>query len=124
MSVNEIKPLDITADRTKKVLTIHWSDGHISNYPFHLLRAACPCAVCRGGHENMRPEPDEAVFDIQLPDSPATRMKNLAAVGSYGLMFEWQDGHHDGIFHWNFLRLLCPCESCRKNSGLSESDIK
>jgi DUF971 family protein len=106
-------PVEITADKTKQTLIISWDDGHVSQYPFSLLRAGCPCAVCRGGHENMRSEPDSAVFDIVLPDSPATRMNKLEAVGSYAVMFEWGDGHHEGIFSWNYLRALCPCDACR-----------
>ena len=47
-----------------------------------LLRAACPCASCRGGHENMKSEPDADVFDQKLGDSPATRIDNVVAVGS------------------------------------------
>lgn len=111
------KPVDITADRTKQILIVQWSDGHVSNYPFMLLRAGCPCAVCRGGHENMQPEPDPAVFDTILPASPATQLTNLQAVGSYGVTFEWKDGHHDGIFNWHYLRLLCPCAECRQKAG-------
>jgi DUF971 family protein len=107
-------PVNITADRTQKILTIEWSDEHISVYPFNLIRAACPCAVCRGGHEHMRPEPDDDVFDIHLPDSPAIHLRSLEAVGTYGLTIEWMDGHHDGIFNWRYLRLLCPCDACRK----------
>lgn len=113
MNSSAQKPVDITADRKQQVLTVQWFDGHLSSYPFRLLRAGCPCAVCRGGHENMRPEPDRAVFDILLPESPATQMNRLEVVGSYGLTFEWKDGHHDGIFNWHYLRLLCPCEQCR-----------
>jgi DUF971 family protein len=115
MNLMEPKPVDITANRTTQELAVVWSDKHVSNYPFRLLRAACPCAVCRGGHENMRPEPDQAVFDVQLPDSPATQMERLEAVGSYGVTIEWKDGHHEGIFNWHYLRLLCPCHECRKN---------
>jgi DUF971 family protein len=113
MNSSELLPVDITANRTIQLLTVKWSDGHLSNYPFHLLRAACPCAICRGGHENMRAEPDPSVFDILLPDSPSTQLDNLEAVGGYGLTFLWKDGHHDGIFNWRYLRLLCPCEVCR-----------
>jgi len=106
-------PTDITADKTKHLLTILWNDGHTSEYPFGLLRAGCPCAGCRGGHENMHPEPDPAVFEIMLPDSPSIHLEKLEAVGSYGLTFEWEDGHHEGIFSWDYLRALCPCEICR-----------
>lgn len=107
----------ITADRAAREMTVTWNDGHVSVYPFGLLRAACPCASCRGGHEYMRPEPDEDVFTRQLPDSPSTRMKKVEAVGSYAIMIEWEDGHHFGIYHWNYLRKLCPCAQCRAENA-------
>jgi DUF971 family protein len=106
-------PSGITANRQTREITITWSDGHTSVYPFGLLRAACPCASCRGGHENMRSDPDEEVFSNPLPDSPQTRLKSLEAVGSYAMTIEWEDGHHFGIYNWQFLRKLCPCEDCR-----------
>ncbi|RME91230.1 MAG: DUF971 domain-containing protein [Anaerolineae bacterium] len=109
----EIKPTGITANRTKKELTVTWSDGHTSVYPFSLLRAACPCAECRGGHERMGAEPDPAVFEVELGDSPATRLRDVRAVGSYAIVILWEDGHDAGIYTWHYLRALCPCEECR-----------
>ncbi len=108
-----ISPNRISANRQFRLLTIEWSDGHTGEYPFGLLRAACPCATCRGGHENMRSEPDPEVFSIKLPDSAETQIKNIEPVGSYALTIEWEDGHHYGIFNWQYLRKLCPCEECQ-----------
>ncbi|MBE9474338.1 MAG: DUF971 domain-containing protein, partial [Chloroflexi bacterium] len=51
--MDNLKPAGITADRQKRVMTINWNDGHTSEYSFTLFRVACPCAECRGGHENM-----------------------------------------------------------------------
>lgn len=107
------QPTNITADRQARTMSISWLDGHTSVYPFGLLRAACPCASCRGGHENMRQDPDEEVFSVQLPDSPQTRLKNVEAAGGYAIIIDWEDGHHYGIYNWNFLRKLCPCPECR-----------
>lgn len=107
-------PTGITANRQTREMIVTWSDGHSSTYPFGLLRAACPCASCRGGHENMRAEPDEEVFSAQLPESPQTRINQVEAVGSYAIMIQWEDGHSFGIYNWNFLRMLCPCAECRK----------
>jgi DUF971 family protein len=111
------KPTGITANKTKREFVITWNDGHTSIYPFGLLRAACPCASCRGGHENMRSEPDAEVFSMVMEDSPATRLSNVVAVGSYALTIVWEDGHDYGIYNWHYLRALCPCEECRAKYG-------
>jgi DUF971 family protein len=107
------KPTGITADKSKRTLTVTWNDQHISSYPFGLLRAACPCASCRGGHQNMKAEPDADVFSRQMEDSESTRLANVVATGSYALTIVWEDGHDYGIYNWHYLRALCPCESCR-----------
>jgi DUF971 family protein len=107
------KPTGITANRKSRELTITWGDGHVSVYPFGLLRAACPCASCRGGHENMSAEPDPAVFGMVLEESPGTYLENVKAVGSYAITIVWGDGHDYGIYNWHYLRTLCPCEECR-----------
>ncbi len=108
-----LKPVNITADRTAATLIIQWSDGHESRYPFAVLRAACPCAECRGGHANMSAQPDPQAFEALLEDTPANRLKNVEAVGSYAITIEWEDGHHFGIYNWDYLRALCPCPICR-----------
>jgi DUF971 family protein len=107
------RPTNITANRPRLEMTITWGDGHASIYPFSLLRAACPCAQCRGGHEKMSPEPAPEVFTVELEDSPATRLTNVKATGSYGITIVWEDGHDYGIYNWHYLRALCPCPICR-----------
>ena len=104
------RPTGVTANKTNRELTLTWSDGHVSVYPFGLLRAACPCASCRGGHENMKSEPDEMVFNANLPESAETTLVNVRAVGSYAITVVWEDGHDYGIYNWHYLRALCPCE--------------
>ena len=109
-----MKPTSLTADRSKKELTATWDDDHTSLYSFSLLRAGCPCAECRGGHEKMGSTPDPSVFEMHLPDSPVTRLKDLVAVGAYAVTPLWEDGHDAGIYSWDYLRALCPCGECRK----------
>jgi DUF971 family protein len=111
------KPTGVTANKSRREFTVTWNDGHTRVYPFGLLRAACPCASCRGGHENMRAEPDADVFAIQLQDSPATCINNVKAVGSYALTIVWEDGHDYGIYNRHYLRRLCPCPECRAEFG-------
>lgn len=110
------KPAGITANRHTRELTIVWNDSHVSVYSFTLLRNACPCAECRGGHEHMGTKPDPQVFSLPDTDILATRLRNLEAVGTYALTIEWEDGHHFGIYNWSYLRALCPCPDCRQES--------
>lgn len=107
------KPVNVTAKKSKREFTVTWESGHTSVYPFGLLRAACPCAQCRGGHENMKSEPDEAVFSMQMEENSSTQIANVVATGSYALTIVWEDGHDYGIYNWHYLRALCPCEACR-----------
>jgi DUF971 family protein len=109
-----MKPTSINANRQKKELIVSWDDGHISKYSFSLLRAGCPCADCRGGHDKMGKKPDPTAFTAELPDTPATHLANLIPVGFYGITPIWEDGHEAGIYSWEYLRALCPCEDCRK----------
>jgi DUF971 family protein len=105
--MSELIPTNISADRQASELTITWNDGEVCVYSFDLLRNACPCAQCRGGHENMSSEPDEDVFTIPLMDAKAAQMRNLEAVGGYALQIEWEDGHNYGIYQWEYLQALC-----------------
>ena len=109
----ELRPTGITADRNQFLLSITWNDGHRSTYPFGLVRNACPCAECRGGHDKMGAVPDPEVFDKAHAEGKFVQMRNLEAVGSYAITIEWEDGHHAGIYTWRYLRALCPCSECR-----------
>jgi len=103
----EPTPTDIKAKTKSGLLEITWNDGETCAYPFDLLRNACPCAQCRGGHENMHPEPQEDVFMIPLMDARASRLESLEQVGNYALNIKWEDGHSYGIYNWQYLRSLC-----------------
>lgn len=90
------------------VLRVVWGDGHESHYPWRLLRAACPCAVCRpyelmGGPR--RTPPPVVAADI--------RATGVSPVGRYAVHLQWSDGHTTGIYAYDYLRQLCPCEACR-----------
>ena len=109
-----MKPTSIIAKREKKELMVVWDDGHASLYSFSLLRASCPCAECRGGHDRMGETPDPAMFAAPISDSPAIRLTTLVPIGSYAITPAWEDGHDTGIYQWRYLRALCPCEECRQ----------
>ncbi len=116
-------PAGVTLDRAAHVLRVAWQDGHQSVYPLSALREACPCAVCRGGHEFMGPEHDPDL--IELRPVRSYRVEELQLVGNYAMQIFWDDGHSAGIYAWPYLRRLCPCSICqaeRAGSGQSQED--
>ena len=108
-----IKPASITANRQMRKLTVIWDDGHESVYSFELLRAGCPCAECRGGHEKMGSEPPPEAFEAHITDEKKIILVTIVPVGSYAITPVWEDGHDYGIYQWAYLRALCPCQVCR-----------
>ena len=113
-NMTEVIPTGITLNKKTSELSITWSDKHVSIYTFSLLRYACPCVECRGGHDQMSDEPPREVFYIPGEDNPATHLENVENVGSYGITVQWEDGHKFGIYNWHYLRALCPCPICRE----------
>ena len=41
------------------------------------------------------------------------RPLSVALVGTYGLRVQWSDGHGTGIYTFERLLAICPCERCR-----------
>jgi hypothetical protein len=45
---------------------------------------------------------------------PKLAAKAAHAVGNYALQIDFNDGHTAGIFSFDFLRTVCPCEECAR----------
>lgn len=95
----EDRPIEMAVDTEVGVLRMTWEDGHVGAIPFEVLRGACPCAVCKGGHRaadprNVRPVPGARLLDV-LP------------VGAYAYRMMWADGHRSGLYRYGYLRALC-----------------
>lgn len=99
--MSKLRPTGITADRNEKTLTIEWNNGRSLTYTFAGLRAVCPCVECKGGHANMGGPPDMGVYNDAY--NPQLNLKEIGQVGSYALQFHWNDGHHTGIYTWDYL---------------------
>ena len=94
---------------------IDWSDGHHSHYTFTFLRDACPCALCSEERRNEGRRAGESPHSKpgELPMfRPAPKPTHAEPVGRYALRFTWNDGHLHGIYSWEYLREICPCEEC------------
>ena len=104
-----MKPSRIAVSRSRGLLLVDWEDGHHSEYPLAGLRAACPCAECRGGHAGMGAPGSPDMLEIPLRPAQSAELVSLEMVGNYALQPLWKDGHGYGIFSWSYLRALCPC---------------
>ena len=101
-------PLEITKTGARQI-TVRWDDGHVSVYPIKYLRAECSCAMCVN-----------EITGARMLD-PATIPEDITIlgaehVGRYGVKFTFSDRHDNGIYTWESLRALCPCDDCRANS--------
>ncbi|MGZ4730975.1 MAG: gamma-butyrobetaine hydroxylase-like domain-containing protein [Terriglobales bacterium] len=96
---------------------IEWKDGHRSHYSFPFLRDACPCALCDDERGKAGRKPGEApkLAPGALPMfKAAAKPSSAEPVGKYAIKFHWNDGHELGIYSWQFLRDVCPCEECER----------
>lgn len=108
MPLNELYPTEVRRLPEERLLRLTWSDGHIGEYPYDHLRGWCPCAACQG-HTALP-------MRFQPPPSPVSP-ERIDPVGNYAISILWSDGHGTGIYRFEMLRDLCPCEACRRSRG-------
>lgn len=94
--------IDVYEDK----MVIAWDDSHESTYGNKFLRGSCQCATCI---EEWTRRPLLRLETIP-EDIQATAVDH---VGRYALRIGWSDGHHTGIYTYDFLRQLCPCPICK-----------
>jgi DUF971 family protein len=95
-------------------IKIDWRDGHHSDYSLAYLRDECPCATCTGSHGT---EPQRTNYSQPNPFQmykPALKMDSVEAVGQYAVRIYWNDRHSSGIYSFDHLRKICPCEQCKQ----------
>lgn len=111
------KPIDVKVHvTTGQGVEITWSDGHRSRYDFVYLRDQCPCAVCNDERARKEQASPNANAVSPLPMfKPRTTAKAAKAVGSYAIQIDFSDGHSTGIYSFNHLREICPCDACARD---------
>jgi DUF971 family protein len=95
---NDMRPTNITADKTQKLLKLTWADGRTSALSFKLLSDMCPCELCT--MERNDPDP----LKILRPKSD--ELEAISAVGNYGISIMWKGGCRYGIYTWEYLAKL------------------
>ncbi len=101
-------PKTIKLAAGNNTLTIQWSDGHFSAYPYRYLRDKCPCATC----SELGPPTTTAPSPFPMFGVKPLKPDRAELVGRYAVQLYWNDGHSSGIYTFDFLRGLCPCVEC------------
>lgn len=98
-------PIPLAIHRGERDITITWAADHRAVYPARDLRIACHCAQCRDEFTGrLLLEPGH------IPEDMTAR--RLELVGSYAIRIDWSDGHSTGIYTYEYLLEICPCEKC------------
>jgi DUF971 family protein len=96
-------------------IKIDWKDNHHSEYPLNYLRDKCPCATCTGAHGTPPRQSGGDATEGPFPMfRPRLKMLGVSPVGNYAIRIDWSDGHSTGIYSYEHLRHICPCDECRK----------
>jgi DUF971 family protein len=104
MAMTRVLPTEIERRSETRTVRILWSDGHEAEYGYDYLRGYCPCAGCQGHGAHK--------VEFQPPESPVEPL-TIRPVGNYAISFHWSDAHSTGIYRFDFLRNICPCDECR-----------
>jgi DUF971 family protein len=110
------KPMDVKVHvTTGDGVEVTWSDGHLSRYPFHYLRDLCPCALCNDEREKNARVGLSTGGAVLPMFKPRVTAKGANAVGNYAIQIQFSDGHATGIYSYEHLREICPCEACSRD---------
>jgi len=80
-------------------LMVVWQDGKVSLYDAPFLQLACRCAKCV----------DELTGEVRINESmvnPRAEIREIIAVGRYGIRFRWSQGCEAGIYTFDYLKKL------------------
>jgi DUF971 family protein len=111
------KPTNVKVHvKTGAGVDIAWSDGHSSHFDFAFLRDQCPCATCNDerAKKESHAGPNLPASPLLPMYKPKLRAQAATQVGNYAIQISFNDGHSTGIFSYDYLRTLCPCEECAK----------
>jgi DUF971 family protein len=103
------RPSRIALSGVRGILLIDWEDGRSCELTLAKLRAACPCAECRGagGKTAVAQENHSGLLEIPIYSTQETELDHMDRVGNYAVRLVWKDGHQYGIYSWDYLSTLC-----------------
>ena len=90
-------PTDIQLHQRSRVLEIVYDDGSHFHLPAEYLRVLSPSAAVRGH--------SDATARLQT-GKEGVGITDLKQVGSYAIKIYFDDGHHSGLYDWQYLYRL------------------
>ena len=90
-------PRSITVHGASRVLEVGFSDGASFRIPFELMRIYSPSAEVQGHGPGQ---------EVLQTGKRGVGLVELAQVGHYAVQPTFTDGHHSGIFTWEYLYFL------------------
>tara|TARA_Y100000589_G_scaffold254331_1_gene243151 strand:+ start:107 stop:424 length:318 start_codon:yes stop_codon:yes gene_type:complete len=100
--MNNIKLLHY--ELVNDLVLLKWDDGKEDFLSLKSMRDNCPCANCSGETDvfgNIYKGPPQTMIEESY------QITGIRPIGYYAIQPFWKDGHHDGIFPFDFLRKLC-----------------
>jgi DUF971 family protein len=101
--MDELFLTEVRRQPESRRLHFAWSDGHRAAMDYDYVRGFCPCAGCQGH--------GTGEVEFKPPAQPVEPL-DIRPVGNYAISIQWSDAHDTGIFRFDFLRQICPCEEC------------
>jgi len=92
-----IRPTDIKLHQVSRILEINFEDGAHFKLPCEYLRVYSPSAEVRGHGTG------QEVLQVGKENVNITAIE---PVGNYAIRLNFSDGHHTGLYSWDFLYQL------------------
>lgn len=103
-------PVHLDLDR-EKGLRVQWADGQESFYPITHLRKWSPSAETKQLREELARNPLTVLPPSVVGHTGPLRAERAELVGNYAIRIHFSDGHHTGIYSWEYLRQIDPARS-------------
>lgn len=100
-------PIRLNLKKDEK-LEIEWQDGLTSVYPISMLRAMCPCALCKTVREEEKGKKKPLLQILPGNWSRPLAVVDAELVGGYAIRLDWSDDHGSGIYSFQYLREISP----------------
>jgi DUF971 family protein len=94
MAKDKVWPTEIRLVADKTALAVTFEDGARFEIGAELLRVASPSAEVQGHSPEQR---------VLVAGKRGVRIVGVEAIGSYAVRLTFDDGHHTGLYTWDFL---------------------